>query len=54
MISLYPNYLRNQRGGKLYSRFQVTEMIKGNLGLTFYPLGLFGVEKFGNHFSWVA
>ena len=32
MFSLYPNYLRNQRGGEWYSRFQVTEMIKGTFG----------------------
>ena len=32
MFSFYPNYLRNQRGGEWYSRFQVTEMIKGTFG----------------------
>ena len=35
MFSLYPNYLRNRRGGEWYSRFQVTEMIEGILGLIF-------------------
>ena len=43
MFSLYPYYLRNQRGGEGYSRFQ------GFFGFDIC-LRLFGVEKFGKHF----
>ena len=43
MFSFYPYYLRNQRGGEGYSRFQ------GFFGFDIC-LRLFGVEKFGKHF----
>ena len=49
MFSLYPYYLRNRRGGKWYSRFQVTEMIEGIFGF-----GILASETFWGRNIWQA